>query len=298
MKNRLFILLSFLLSLSLVSTFGCSSDEPLPEPVGPGKSNYGLNKKDSLFVVDMIEMMMAQDALPASMNWDPEDARTWNKTDWTWDEANREYRLERITIYPKSHGRCTISEKILDCEYLRSLILGGGISEVPGFVSRLHLTSLGILHTYISELPEDIFNERLTAVRVEGNELLTKLPSSVTELVSRSEHDVFNFGNNGFTGEIPPITKAYILLWHNKFTSIKLSNQSLRLNRMGAVNATYNHITGVVPDDVLADTVKLCRFHQQVSPQKEGYGFSNLPSDKEMGGIYQEWYKNHPYMKL
>lgn len=302
MKKFVYVLMFVALIAVGSAVFSCSSDEPVPEPMeqeGSGKTNYGLNKKDSLFMVDMISIVEENDAMPDGINWDPEDVDTWNCTNWEWDDIDEEYRLAMLIIQPKAGSNCAISSKIKDCEYLNLLWISGGVTSIPEEICDLRLEQLYIINTPLTELPDNIFNEGLRVVRVEDNPFLTRVPSSITRLVSPpGEYNYFCLANNAFTGEVPHITKAKIIFWSNEFTSCSPSAESLVLNTNAGVYTRLNKITGIVPDSILSDTIKLVYFNAQVKQQREGYGFSNLPSDKEVSKMLKEWQQNHPEVEL
>lgn len=285
----------------LITFYACSSDnepEPLPvtpiEPTGPT-----FNKADSLALVEIYKQ---GDGANWSFSWDFNDIMSWGGTGWA--IVNNEYRCVELFMRAKDTGNGTISPRIGELEYLHKFEVSGKTfrNEVPTTITKLkYLKYFDLTNTLVTKIPDDLFNENFTFVYIGGNEKLSgSLPSSLTKLkggFADNPERNFIIMNNAYSGNIPIIKDAVISLEGNNLTSYPMEIAGrFKLGEYN-VSATHNRLSGIIPDEVLKDTIRIWRFSSQVKLQQEGYGYSNMPSDEEIKKMIEKYKNDHPEFK-
>lgn len=286
--------LNFVLLLSVILLASCSKWENEPDP--PPPVPY-MNINDSLA---LIEIYQQGDGGHWYAKWDLHDPTTWGGVGIALETSSNEYRVVSLSILLPPHAKGVLSPAVGKLEHLLSLrVKGYGLyGNVPKEIADLKfLMSLEISDTKMTgELPNNLFTEQLEAVLIERNpHIIGKLPSSIVKLRSSPNlNRIFFIRENGLTGDIPEGIKANVALEGNKFTSYPLSLAGKYKLRRYGINAINNRLSGVVPDSILNDTVKLYYFHATTHPQQEGYGYSNWPPTGEIENNYNTYIKNHP----
>lgn len=211
-----------------------------------------------------------------------------------------EYRVVSLSILFPPNAQGVLSPAVGKLEHLLALsVKGYGLyGNVPKEITNLKfLISLEISDTkMIGKLPDDLFTEQLEGVLIERNSgIIGNIPSSIVKLRSSPDlNRIFFIRENGLTGDIPEGIKANVALEGNNFTSYPLSLAGKYKLRRYGINATNNRLSGIVPDSILNDTVKLYYFYATTNPQQKGYGYSNWPPAEDIVNNYKIYIKNHP----
>ena len=290
----------YLLLGGLMTFYACSSNdepEPIPEPEPTGPT---FNKADSLALVEIYKQ---GDGANWWSQWDLSNIKTWNGTAWGLDTIKNEYRCVELFMRANNTGNGTISPKIGELEYLHMLEISGKTfrGEIPTTITKLkHLKYFDLTYTWVTKVPDDMFNENFTYVYIGENKRLSgSLPSSLAKLKGgeySKPSKRFAVVFNAYTGAIPVI-EAEINLEHNNLTyyPFEIAGKS----KTGEYNvwAPHNRLSGNIPDEILKDTVRIYHFSRQASLQQEGYGYSNMPSDEEIGKMITKYKKEHPEFK-
>lgn len=197
MKTKSCLLGVVLSALTFSAITGCESDEPVA-PQGPGM----FYPADSILLYDVFKAAYEVDDefLNGTLLIDCVDKLTdaqpnplyYINVTLSYDE-NRQLRVTGLQLVSNPLRRSTleIPESIRNLQYLSALTVSGenwGSGPMPDYVAELkNLTSLKIIGTKYTALPDDIFNENMTRVDIEGADYLTSLPSSVTRLNSMKD---------------------------------------------------------------------------------------------------------------
>lgn len=313
MKTKSCLLGVVLSALTFSAITGCESDEPVV-PQAPDM----FYPADSILLYDVFKAAYEVDDefLNGTLLIDCVDKLTdaqpnplfYISTTVSYDE-NHQLRVTRLQLVSSPMRRSTleIPESIRNLEYLSDLTVSGdnwGSGPMPDYVAELkNLTSLKIIGTKYTALPDDIFNENMTRVDIEGADYLTSLPSSITRLNSMKDPSrLFRVvGNNSLGGMCPPITQASIQFQGNKFTSFDWSTVAKRYiapddGKVYYVGAwlEHNYINEPIPDYILNDTVAIWHFRQQLGAQQLNGFPQNLPSEDELMKMRKEYIQNHP----
>lgn len=291
----------YLLLGGLITFYACSSDdapEPIPEPT-PTEPTF--NKADSLALTEIYKQ---GDGANWEVTWDLTDIMSWGGTSWALDTDKNEYRCVMLRIMAKDTGNGIISPQIGELEYLYSLAIGGKTfgGEMPATITNLKfLVDIDLRHTLLTKIPDDMFNENFTYVYIGENKRLGgSLPSSLTKLkggYANNPERMFRVIYNAYTGEVPLIKNAFISLEGNNLTSLPMELAGRFKAGEHYVSVIRNRLSGIIPDEVLKDTIRIWRFSGQAGLQQEGYGYSNMPSDEEIKKMIEKYKKDHPDFK-
>jgi hypothetical protein len=283
----------------LMTFYACSSNDEPELPKGePEPTEPTFNKSDSLALVEIYKQ---GDGANWWVQWDLNNIMTWSGTGWALDTEKNEYRCVKLFMKAKDTGNGTISPKIGELEYLHQFEASGKTfcGEVPASITKLkHLVYIDLTNTLVTKIPDDMFNERLETVYIDNNERLGgTLPSSLTKLRGgqlSTPNRYFSLQNNAFTGAIPVIKDAVVTFSGNNLTSYPMEIAGCFKFGKYNVRAQRNRLSGVIPDEILKDTLRIYHFKTQANWQQEGYGYSNMPTDEEITKMYETYKKNHP----
>lgn len=284
----------------LLNLYSCSSHEALdPLPVEPIPTGLTFNKGDS---VALVKIYKQGDGANWWSSWNFNDIKTWGGTGWA--IVGNEYRCVELFMKAKDLGNGTISSYIENLEYLVKFEASGKAigGEVPTTIKQLkHLKSFYLINTSVTKIPDDMFNENFQQIYITSNERLGgALPSSLSKLKGGESFNpkiVFLITNNAYTGAIPTIKNAEISLSGNNLTSYPMEIAGRYKVGEYGVWASNNKLSGVIPEEILKDTLRLYKFSRQVSLQQEGYEYTNMPSNEELTKMYETYKINHPNIK-
>lgn len=233
---------------------------------------------------------------------------TWEGVTWFVPDGTAGVRHVGGLIIKKMEGKYILpDEAISGLLYLYRLeIYGLGIT---GFLSerifeRQNIDTLSIQSTNLWSLPDNIFNSRMRLVFIIGNGAFVNqdLPESITALKGMQYPSMFKIINNNITGNVPRLSGVNINLSKNELTSMDFSNayeitQSTTISGRQEIygpNVGYNCISGVVPENILADTLKTLHLYFMAKEQVRGGVLKNMPLLPELFKMSKEYYKNHP----
>lgn len=237
---------------------------------------------------------------------------TWERgAGGSWDKRIVYIRLsnlfESTGTYPSegwpSERYGHISPAIWDIEFLKALNIYSEMfyGEIPECgEGGKYLESFSFNNTNISSIPLDLFTlPNIHHISGPDNKNLKHLPKGIED-VPFKDNLKCSFTRSGLTGEAPVGLHLRSWLDENDYTSVDWDsfNQINILDRLRDTKTISwfqgNKICGEIPEDVLAEPLKMIYLVHITYPQQEGYGFDNMPSVAELFAMKQAYIEEHP----
>ena len=291
----------------------------------PDYNDLMFNKQDREAYFEVLKAAYGPylEDLLSSLNASLDNPKSYPGAVWAYVEGSLEKRIVTIVLKNlfEETGQITsedwpsetyghISPAIWDCEYLTTL---GISSEMfhgdmpPCGDGGKNFKCLYLFNTNITSLPLDLFMlPTMTALFGTGNKALKHLPEGMGSVPYK--HVDWYLLEGGLTGTVPAEIDIPIDLSYNEYTSvdwedwkkidvisrIRLHPDSEGTYYVSAPRLKRNKISGIIPEEILTDTLKLIYTYDRIHPQLSGYGFANMPPTAEVFKMKNEYMKNHP----
>ena len=317
------ILLMLVLAMpALWMTTGCDSSSPEP-PEPPNEPIHRLfNEQDSTIMTRLIhqELGVPTDSMQGKTYieihlWLMEKQLQGEyigdivpEVTWTFHEDLLQFRVTGLMLssyYDGDKPGALVPDYLGALDSLHNFDLQynfGG--ELPEYFSEYpRLTEIVIYGTKLRSLPDGLFNKNTEWLYIVENDMLTRVPSSVSELdnYDKPTRRFQIWANRNMGGECPAITNALVNMSENNYTSMDWAGVARKyLGSDGEVHNTgaylkSNRLSAPIPEEILRDTVALCNFADlQFGYQQDGIRPSNMPSDEEIKRMKEEYIRNHP----
>lgn len=316
------ILLMLVLAMpALWMMAGCDSSSPEP-PTPEGPVHRLFNEHDSTIMTRLIhqELGVPTDSMQGKTYieihlWllekqlqDEYIGDIVPEVTWTFHEDLQQFRVTGVRLlsyYEGDKPGVLVPDYLGGLDSLHYLELRynfGG--ELPEYFSEYpRLTEIVISGTKLRRLPDGLFNKNTEWVYIVENDMLTRVPTSVSELdnYDKPERRFQIWANRNMGGKCPTITTASVNMHDNSCTSMDWAGVTRKyLGSDGEVHYTgaclkSNRLSEPIPEDILCDTVTLCNFADlQFGYQQDGIRPSNMPSDEEIKRMKEEYIRNHP----
>lgn len=321
--RRTYILLMLVLAMpALWMTTGCDSSSPEP-PTPPDEPIHRLfNEQDSAIMTRLVhqELGVPTDSMQGKTYieihlWLLEKQLQGEyigdivpEVTWTFHEDLLQFRVTGLMLssyYDGDNPGVLVPDYLGGLDSLHNFELQynfGG--ELPEYFSEYpRLTEIVIYGTKLRRLPDGLFNKNTEWLYIVENDMLTRVPSSVSELdnYDKPERRFQIWANRNMGGECPAITNAMVNLSENSYTSIDWAGVGRKyLGSDGEVWYTgaylnSNRLSAPIPEEILRDTVALCNFADlQFGHQQDGIRPSNMPTDRQIKKMREEYIRNHP----
>lgn len=273
MKRKLHFTLLAIAAMLLICS--CSSDSD-PVPQGPLRPH--LYEQDSLALA---EIWKAGKGELWDTKWDMNDFTTWGGVSaYLSDPKTNEYRVFQINLScttPRQVG--ILSPEVSKLTELRFLYLDGKGwgGALPESISELKkLEEISILNTtFFGEMPSGLLSlPKLRYFTLDGSKIVGKLPEDITQTAPSLV--TVDIRNSSLSGKIPSGITVQMNLDGNEFTEYPFE---YLVKGSPFISMRHNKITGLIPDSILNDLYWKDNFQIRVHPQKESYGYSNIPDD-------------------
>lgn len=292
----------------------------------PDYNDLMFNKQDREAYCEVLKAAYGPylEDLLSSLNASLDDPKSYPGAVWTYVEGSLDKRIVGIELknlfeetghIPSENWPIEtcghISPAIWDLEYLSILFISSEMFHgnlPPCGDGGKHFKRLDLYSTNISSLPLDLFRlPKMTALWGTDNIALKYLPEGLGSLPYK--HVDWYLLKGGLTGNVPTNIDIPIDLSYNEYTSVDWEEwkkidviSRLKLYPDTTVKFYYvtapllkrNKISGIIPEEILTDTLKLIYTYDRIHPQLSGYGFANMPPTAEVFKMKKEYMENHP----
>ena len=266
----------------------CSSDEEVPKvPKGPTRPT--MNVEDSLVMVAYYHSMKCAE-WKEPYHWDITDYTTWGDVTAALDTAKNEYRIVKIRVSDPSYlpAGYSLPPELGNLPYLTWLEISGDERATGGIPKEIFNCPLELLYItgrgFGGEIPKEIGKvaDTMKWLYIIGTSFY-KLPEEIG-LLCNLENPAWLY-NNKFKGT-PPLSVRDLpqgaQLEDNYFTEMEWRFFTDDIGWVPPLKR--NCFSGEIPEEVFA-TKKWEIYKVNISPQREGYGFSNYPYDEIYNGL-------------